>query len=318
MQYQNATAQPREELNDVVMESVTTDEMFRGLTLLPAKPMTLPTGHVPKILVGSGNLMRAARKNRAPGSNFDRWQSAIGELNFTLVQVPEEILLPDEQTFIYEDYFAFESYYAMEATNRLRRGHELDVETAVFDTGTFNATAALVAYTNANIATINFPGDVIAAIRTVKARGEMPNTIAIPGQLFDRIRLATLTQSYVAGAINPGAIVTQSTLAQAFADFGIMQVLVMDSYVNTSDAQNADSIDAIWPNTYFFVGNCQPGELKTGGIGRTMFWEKEGPIFNIQSYRDENRKSNVIRAMKTTQAAITNARAGQLVTTSYA
>lgn len=317
MQYQNATAAPREELNDVVMESVTTDEMFSGLKLLPPKPLMLPTGHVPKILVGSGNLMRAARANRTPGAAFNRWQSAIDALSFTLVQVPEEILLPDEQTLIYEDYFAFESYYAMEATNRLRRGHELDSETAVFDNSVFTAANSVVAYTYANVATIDFPTDVIAAIRACKARGELPNTIAIPGQVYDLLRVTANLKSFIAGSVNPGAIVTPDTITQAFASMGIKQTLVMDAYVNNSDAQSADLIEAIWPNTYVFVGNASPGELKTGGIGRTFYWEKEGPLFNIQSYRDESRKSNVIRAIKTTQCAITNGRAGQLITTQY-
>ena len=88
--------------------------------------------------------------------------------------------------------------------------------------------------------------------------------------------------------------------------------------VNESDEGNSDVIDAIWPNTYLLVCSAQPGELKSGGIGRTFFWEKEGPLFNIQSYRDETRKSNVIRAMKTSLSDLTNTRAGQLITTQYA
>lgn len=318
MQYQNATAQPREELTDVVMESITTDEMFTGLTLLPAVPMKLPTGHVPKILVGSGNLMRAARKQRTPGAAFDRWQSAIDAMNFSLAQVPEEILLPDEQSMIYEDYFAFEAFYAMEATNRLRRGHEIDSEVTIFDTAVFANTNSTVAYTVANKATMDFAGDVIAAIRAIKARGEMPNTIAIPGPVFDRVRLSTLMIAYVAGSVNPGASVTAANIQKAFADFGIKQVLVMDAYVNNSDGNNSDLVEAIWPNTEVFVGNIQGGELKAGGIGRTFFWDKEGPLFNIQTYRAEDRKSNVVRAIKTTQTAITNARAAQLINTQYA
>lgn len=317
MVYQNTVAAPREELNDVISESVTTDEMFVGIKVLAPKPMRLPTGHVPKITVGKGNLMRATRKRRTPGANFDRWQSAIDDHSITLVQIPEEVLLPDEQTMLYEDYFAFESFYAQEATNRLRRAHEIECETALFDAGVFTATNSTVAYTAANIATMDPVTDILNAIRRIKAAGEMPNTILIPGPVYDRVRVSTIMKAWIAGSINPGAQVTSDAIQASFEKQGIKQVLVADSYVNNSDEGNADVIDPIWPNTYMFIGNVQAGELKGGGVGRTFFWDKEGPLFNIQSYRDESRKSNVIRAMKTSSSDITNARAGQLITTQY-
>ena len=112
MIYQNSVAAPRQELTDVVMESITTDDMFVGLKVLPPAPLKLLTAHVPKITVAKGDLMRATSKRRTPGSKFDRWQSAIEDANLTLVQVPEELQIPDEQSLIYEDYFAFEQVYA--------------------------------------------------------------------------------------------------------------------------------------------------------------------------------------------------------------
>lgn len=318
MVYQNATAAPREELSDVIMEGTTNFDEFQGLAILPPRPLKLPTGHVPKITIAKGDLMRATTRNRTPGANFTRWQSAIDDYSMTLVQVAEEVQLPDEQTLIYDDYVAFEEVYAMEAANRLRRGHEIDASDAVFNTSNFDAVASSVAYTDALFATNSFITDVQAAIRRVKGRGERPNTIHIPGSVFDRVRNATKVQAFIAGANQPGSTVNANTIQRAFAENGITQVLIGDGYVNESEPLSSATLNAIWPNTYVFVGNCQTGELRAGGVGRTMFWEKEGPLFNISSYRDEPKKSNVIRAQKTTLAAITNARAGTLITTQYA
>lgn len=317
MVYQNTVAAPREELTDVIMEGTTNFDEFQGLALLPPKPMKLPTGHVPKITIAKGDLLRATTRNRTPGSNFTRWQSAIDDYSMTLVQTPEEVQLPDEQTLIYDDYVAFEEVYAGEAANRLRRGHELDVEAAIFNTGNFDAVASAVAYTVALSATNSFITDVQAAIRRVKGRGERPNTIQIPGPVYDRIRVADLVKSFIAGANQPGSTVNPNTIQRAFAENGITQVLIGDGYVNQSEPLSAAVLNQIWPNTYVFVGNCQTGELRAGGVGRTMFWDKEGPLFNISSYRDEPKKSNVIRAQKTTLCAITNSRAGTLITTQY-
>lgn len=316
--YLNATAVPRDELTDVIMESTTTDEMFSGLKLLPALPLTQVTGHVPKIEIGTGQQMRAARKTRRPGSHFDRWQTTIKDYSITLVQIGEELPVPDEVAMTYEDYFDVESVYTLEAGTRLRRGHEIDSETAVFDTGSFtNATNSSIAYTVANILTMDVPGDILAAIRRVKALGNAPDTIAIPGIVWDRIRLSKLLKEFIVGTIGAGAQVTANTLARAFADEGIKQVFILDAYVNESDADNADVINPIWPVTYIFVGKISGGALKSGGVGRTFYWDKEGPVFNVTTYRDETVKSNIIRAQKTTLCAIANAKAGTLITTQY-
>lgn len=316
--YLNSTAVPRDELTDVIMESTTTDEMFAGLSLLPALPLSQVTGHVPKIEIGTGQQMRAARKTRRPGSHFDRWQTTIKDYSITLVQVAEELPIPDEMSMTYEDYFDVESVFTVEAGNRLRRGHEEDSEAAVFSTGTFtNATNSIVAYTSGNIATIDFPSDVLAAVRRVKALGNMPDTIGIPGPVWDRLRVSTLLKSFIAGSINPGAIVTPNTVAQAFSQEGIKKVFILDAYVNESDADNANDINPIWPNTEVFVGKVSGGALKAGGVGRTFYWDKEGPVFNVSTYRDETVMSNIIRAKKTTLCGITNAKAGTLINTQY-
>lgn len=323
MVYQNSVAAPREELTDVIMEGVTDFGEFVGLGILPPMPLVLPTAHVPKIAIAKGNLLRAANRNRAPGANFNRWQSAIDDHSITLVQVSEEVSLPDEQTLVYEDYFGFEQVYAMEAANRLKRGHELDVEAAIFNTGNFDANNSAVAYTAANCATTGAAtpatpiNDIFAALRVVKGRGERANTVVIPGQVWDRISICNQMIQFVAGQVNPAAIVTPQDLQSKLASHGVEQVFVPDGYVNQSDELSSAVINPIWPTTYIGVLSCKPGALRTGGIGRTFFWEKEGPLLNVSSYRDEPKKSNIIRAMKTTLTDITNTRAGTLITTQY-
>ena len=157
--------------------------------------------------------------------------------------------------------------------------------------------------------------DIITAIRLLKARGESPNTIVFPGVIYDRVRASADMKSWIAGSVNPGARVSYDTIQSSFASMGITQVLISEAYVNQSQDGTTNSINPIVPLSYIFVGNCQPGELRTGGVGRTFYWDKEGPIMNISSYRDEPKKSNVIRAMKTTLEAITNTRAGTLIAT---
>lgn len=315
MVYQNATAAPREELSDYVMESVTGNGMFIGAELLPPAPLRLPTGHYPKITIATGDLMRAAQTVRAPGSGFVRTQNTVSDGTLSLLQYAEELQIPDEQSMLYEDYFSLEQVNATEGRNKLLRLNEILCETALFNSTTFTATNSTVAYTTGNSATLSLIADLIAAIRRIRAAGEVPNTIVIPGVVWDVVRLGTLVQAFIAGANQPGAVVSDSTLQVAFLPYGIKKVYIADAYVNQSIDNDNTIINPIWPKTYIWVGNVQSGKLQGGGVGRTFFWEKEGPFMNVSSYRDEPKKSNIVRVMSTIQAAITNARAGQLITT---
>ena len=323
MIYQNATAEPREELQDFIQEGVTDFGEFVGLQLLPPMPLTLVTGHVPKITIAKGDLLRAANRNRAPGTNFNRWQMAIDAHSITLVQVAEEQSIPDEQTMLYEDYFDIEALGATEATSRLKRGHEIECEGAIFNTGNFDSNNTSVAWTAANCATTGAAtpavpiNDILAAIRVVKARGERPNTVVIPGPVWDRISLCNQMIQFVAGTVNPAAVVTAVDLQKKLAVHGIEQVLVPDCYVNQSDSLSSAVINAVWPNTYVAVISAKPGALRGGGVGRTFYWDKQGPLFQLFSYRDEVKASNVIRSRKTTLTDITNTRAGTLIGTQY-
>ena len=315
MQYANAVAQPRQELTEYVMEGATYDTMFIGLQVLPPSPLKLPTGHVPKITIATGDLLRAAAATRAPGAEFNRWQAGITDLSLTLLQVAEELLIPDEQELVYSDYFSVEQVFSLEARRRIQRQVEVLIAAAVQNTSTFTATNSTVAWTVANAATLSFIQDTISCIRRVKSNGELPDTIAMSGPEYDIIRTGTLVQNFIAGANQPGAVVNPNTIQRAFEEMGIKKVLIGDAYVNQSVANDNSIINAIWSKAYAFVGKTAEGSLQSGGIGRTFFWEKEGPIFNVSSYRAETRKSNVVRCISTNLAEISNARAGQLITT---
>jgi hypothetical protein len=318
MIYSNSVAAPRQELNDVVMEGVTQDSQFIAPQVLPPIPLKQITGHYPKITISDGDLLRAAAAKRQPGASFDRWAASISDGTITMEQLAEELPIPDETSLVYEDYFPLEATYAKESGNRLKRANEVLTAATVMNASNFDAVAAGVAYTTANKATISFVEDIVAAILRCKGRGEVPNTIVLNELVYNRIRTATLVREFVAGANQPGAIVSPNTLQRAFAENGIEKVLIGGAYVNYSAKGKNDNIIPCWGSTYVWVGSVKEGQLMNGGAGRTAFWEKEGPLYSMFSYRDEPKASNVIRAKMTSSNFVSNARAGTLITTSYA
>jgi hypothetical protein len=63
----------------------------------------------------------------------------------------------------------------------------------------------------------------------------------------------------------------------------------------------------------------QSGQFTAGGIGRTLVWSADAPGgFVSESYRDEARRSNVLRVRMNTSEKLIDANAAVRITTSFA
>lgn len=315
MIYANSTAIPSEALTDYVNEGAEDTTAFKGLQLAPQLGVSTLTATYPKITIAKGELMRAANRRRVPGSNFNRWQSAIESGTLTLDQIGEEQSIPDEVAMQWEDYFDVEAMGSDEAMNRLRRGHEMDVSATMMNSSNFTAANGSVAYSAGNVATIDFTLDLFAAVDALNSRGVVPDTLVIPQSNFRVLRRSTKLKEYLVGSLNPGVEVTATTLQRAFAELGITNVVVPTGLVNQSDTGNSDVINQIWDDAYVWVGKIGSGPLRNGGALRTAYWDKFGPLFAVSTYREETKKSNIIRAETTGNVIVVNGRAGQLIGT---
>lgn len=316
MIYSNSVAVLNEALTDYVNEGAEDATQFKGLQLAPAIGVSGMSGTYPKLTVGAGELGRATTRHRAPGTNFTRWSSAIESGELELQQKGEEQSVPDEVAMQWNDYFDIEALGAAEAMQRLRRGHEIDVAAALMNSTNFDVTAAAVAsYSTANAATINFQRDLSVALRTLKGRGVNPNTVVIPGTIFDVMVESTLLHNFLVGSLNAGVDVSGDTLQRGLARSGITNVIVADTYVNQSDTGSDATVTSIYGNDYIWVGRVGTGGLRGGGALRTAFWDKFGPLFSVSNYREEVKKQNVIRAETTATVIVVDERQGILIPT---
>lgn len=314
MIYQNSVAVPSNPLTDFVNETAGDSTAFKGLLLAPELGVSAMTGTYPKITVAKGELGRAANRRREPGTNFNRWQSSIDSGSLTLKQIGEEASIPDEIAMQWDDYFDIEALGAAEGLERLRRGHEMEVAAALMNASNFTATNSAVAYQIANKATINFPADILNIIRRLKAKGTNPDTIVIPGVIYDVLIQSTLLQNFLVGSLGAGVNVNENTIQRAFAVNGITSVVVTDSYVNQSDT-GGDTLTPIWSDDYVAVAKIGSGPLRNGGALRTAFWDKAGPLFMASQYRDEKVKSNIIRDEMISNVIVASTKAAELITT---
>ena len=342
-----SAARPRQELALAIVEG---EGQAQGLIyddVLPDFPINRRTAHLIKATLQDTLGLRhiaAPKYVRAPGTLFERAVAKFGEDTITVTLRGMEIVIPNEVGLDYDEYLDTEAFFARRFGSEVSAlTKEFMAQAALFNTTTFGAaTNSSVAYTAANLATIDFIADAIAATRRLKGKGEAPPYVMVmSGLVFERIRLATKVQGFVSGTLRAGQEATLSMIEQSLQEFGVKKVLVGDSYYNNAADGAAPSLLTMWPTTYIWVGKAGLGEHETdegvsvpslGGVGCMAYWEgfspggvtstdKDSQEFEggnyVESYPDIKIDSMVLRLKLSSQAYIGNTRAGDLINPQY-
>ncbi len=300
---------------------------FVGLRLAPGLGQQSLSVNYPVINLAEGEMLRSNLERREPGGNFKRVSAKIGLDDSTVEGDGVDVVIPLEvQEDSVESGLDAMAVYGEEAFLNALRLHESRVA-ALAQGSDFTSEDSEVAYTDANLDSITFARDLQAAIRRVKKQGEKANHVAIPAEVWDLVRFSDNLQAYIAGSVNPAALVTAENLQKAFADQGVQQVDICEAYVNEGKKNKVD-IQQIWANSHIFVGasDATAGGGDSLGSSRSMrsamktfFWEKifSGP-FVVKSFYDEDIESNIVRAWGYTNEKTVNARAGTRIATQYA
>jgi len=313
----------RADLNFLVEEAFSAESFLIGARVMPPMGVDAKAGTYPKLTIAGAGLLESVATDRQADGSYNEIRRQWTTDTYDCVDRGLEERVDDAAAKDVARFFNAESVASRLTLRNVMQAHEVRVAAAIMNATTFGAgTNSDVAYTVANKATISFVDDVLSAIRRVKANGTRPNAIVLSEAVFHRISTATLVQNFVRGSIN-GNISTPinaANLAAAFAPYGISQVLIGDSVQNTANKGAAKSVSGIWGNTYVWVGAVAAGatDPRMGGAGFTLVWNAEGGLFVTESYRDEKRRSNMVRVRQNTAEKVTDSTAGTLITTQYA
>lgn len=332
--YTNSTAIGRDQIAAVIQQGTGLNDQLIYRDVLPQYGVNRRTAQIIKATIAGTQAHRILTDKyiRQPGAVFERFNMTFGEDTFTVAQRGWEVTIPDEVEMDLSDYFSVESFAAGRGADAIELTNEWLAGAALQSTTNFgSATGALVAYTAANLATINFPQDILNSIERIRNKGENPNTIIIPELVLNLVMQSTLMRNFVyqQTGFSPvaGAAVSVEIIQKAFAPWGITKVLVGRARYNTATDQNTTlSYTKCWTTTYItvlksgasFIENNN-GIATVGGVGAMVYWEKLTPagVYGVETYRDEIRKSNVVRTLTTMQPYIANGSCGDLITTSY-
>jgi len=318
--YPNSGATIRADINQVVIEASAADDLFIGSKLYPFWGVDAKSGTYPKLTKAITEMLKPGSTDRERGGSYGRIKRAWTTDTYDTQDRGLEEAMDDTEVKDTSRFFPMASITAKMVLRAMMLAAEIRVAAKVFhatDWGT--PTAPAVAYTEANIATIDFPLDVQAAIERVAANAERPNTIVLSPAVYNRIRRSTLLKAFLVGSNLPGAQVNTNTIQQAFAAEGITQVLIGGARYDSAIKKTTQTFSSanVWSNTYVWVGKVGSGDPFSGGVGRTLGWNAEGGEYVTETYREEAIRSDIIRVRQHTIEKTIDASAGTLFETTY-
>jgi hypothetical protein len=324
--YNNATALPRTELASALVRTSTAnrDVDFIANDVFPITSSDNLSAWYPVVEELDSIINASVAVASAPGVDIERIPVRIGATTQQIAVYKTEADVADEIMLNWQQYLGIEALSASIIRRRLMITREVLAATALFNATTFPPTNSATAYTAANLATMTPITDIQAAQARVLAKGERPNAVVMSEAVFNRISLAAQTVAFVAGSVNPSAMVNQKTLELALeATLGIRHVYVGRAIQTTSATGATEATyGSIWNNTYIWVGCVREGEANTLGVpsfdgaAANFVFSPIGEM-SFESYRDTPRAANVIRGQSAILPAIVNSGAGTMIATQY-
>ena len=321
MPYTNSMATPRADVAALVMQAnADFNKLFIAEDVFPVKGEDMKRGIYMKATLANALLVESDSVRHGSGDSYNRINRKYDTDTFDAQEWGLEATIPDDYAEEVDRFMNLEKTEAMLLERALRIAYEQRVAALLFNSAYFNTTATSAAYTTANIATMDPVSDVDYAKQRLMAKGITPNAVVMSLPVFNRIRRATLMQNQVFGVVprtaNQRMLPSEQDIAEAF---GVETLYVAKAPVNANaEGNNVYSGSFIWSTAYVAVCQIGSGEYEAGGVGRTIQWTKDTTgLFTPETYRDDTRRSNVIRVRQHTAEKIIDETSCELLSTSY-
>jgi hypothetical protein len=320
MPYNSTGEVSRPELSQFLEESAKADKFFIASQVMPLITVPGRAGRFPRIKRDKGELLKHGSTMRAPTGGYPEISRATEWDTYQCVERGTEERLDDSLTAEMASFYSSERLTSKLLMRYLLLDYEKRVADTVFDNSTFNATNSAVAYTEANLATIDFAKDLMDAKERMQRKAEEPNTLILSQQVWNRIRRSTKLQTFLYGSLGSGTQYRLIAPTDVGAAFDIPNTIIAAATYDTAKKGQTPTLSPIWSNSYVAVANVQSGDFVSGGLGRTLSWAADSPggLFTTESYRDDKRRSDMIRVRTNSVEKVLDDGSCELITTQWA
>ncbi len=263
-------------------------------------------------------LLQQRDTKRAPGSGYARGKFTFTTATYACQEHGAEEPVDDRESEMYAEYFDAEQIASLRAYSSVLRNAEQRVADAVFNATTYSSFTTAI--TNEWDDTTNATPlvDVEAAVQAVYTQsGLWPNALVINRKVFRNLRncdeIKDRIASSGAGESNVAGRVAEQQLAELF---DLEHIIVAGSSKNTATEGQSASPSQIWSDEYAMVCKvANSADFRDPCIGRTFHWGQDGSSIGgtVETYRDENVRSNITRVRHDVDELTTYAEAGHLL-----
>lgn len=287
---------------------------FIARQILPPVTSAIQGGKFPKIKRSS--ILRPGVVKRASGAGYARFNVDSTDDSFLCQERGAESLIDDSMRAIISNDFDLMSRATLECVEKVLLDLEIDVAAAIMDPVTNWPSGDSTLYTDGGVwatASTDVIGDVQAAKEKVRRlTGISPNTLILSELQFQNL----LKNDDIILRFPGAAIVTEQMIMSSLgAIFGLEQVLRGKGVKNTASEGETAVIDDIWDDSYALVAVIPPaGSIVSPGIGHSIdFAPDGGGTVTVETYRDDSRRSDVVRARIHTDEKLVDTSYGHLI-----
>lgn len=311
---------PRPDLFDTFMEfdAFMAQEGMIGAQVLPFFDVSAKRGEFKKIKIEQILKGVDLETLRAPKGHYNSTDLEVDKDTWDCEEHGWEERIDDAEEKIYGSYFDVEAVCAARARRIILEAYERRVAAAVMSTSVWTGSALQTDVAAGAAEPWTVPAsatpidDVINAHDKVrKTCGKKPNTVIMSAKTFENLQLVDqiLDQIKYAGFDDPKKV----TLNALAALFQVEQILVGGMVKKSS--VSGESATLIWPSDKVMVCHIERGaDLRSPGIGRTFHWAEDSVQGGaVETYRDETRRSDIVRVRQTTDEKVIYPGAGHLL-----
>lgn len=309
----------RPEITVFLEQARAADKYLIGGKLFPIKGVKERAGRYPRMDIAEGKLMRRDNSKRNSTGSYNEITRRHGWDTYDCIDRGLEERIDDTKAKEMGNFFSLEKLTGKLVQRAVSLDREVECAGIIMNEANFSKQVAKVNYTEALIDTVDAPYDIEAAIEAIIARGEVANTMVMSLKLWNYLKRSKLMQAYVWGKLTENGVRKQLTTAHLSEVFDIKDILIARGHVDSSKSKNNVSISSVWGTSHIWIGDVQGGDFDEGGVGRTLTWDADSPsgMYATETYRDEKRRSDMMRVRSNSVEKIVNSNAGELIKTNF-